>query len=156
MKKLQTVIEMKNKLIFFVIICCCFDSLSIQAQETIYVKFDRNIGDTLIYEEKHIHFFLNPGIDASSFQTESLEYKKICDLENKEIALTTIREFNQLVDGLLNKEAIKFEKKTGLKGNFIRNSYGSVGALLPKIYVYQPLTDDCGKVYEVQWMYAIE
>ncbi|MGO2359449.1 hypothetical protein [Mesonia sp.] len=131
--------------------------VKINAQEDIYIFFEKGKGDFVKEENDLKRFYLKPSIDASYFVHNENAQKpvEVC-FETYKDKMISKREANELVMGKLESKAQKFEEETGLKGNIYRNPPYDYNALFKSVYIYFKIDSLKGTLYEVHWNYAIE
>lgn len=127
-----------------------------QQKETICLFFD---GEKDIVRENNTEkrFAMFPRIHSDYFLfTKSNGTAPKIRYEEIKSKLINKAEANQKVRYYLEVKAIEFEKNTGHKGNFIRNSPYNFNNYFTEIYIYEKINEEWGYLYKVSWNYAIE
>lgn len=131
--------------------------VTLNAQENIYILFNKEEGDVIKEDSHSKRFYLNPVKDASYFiHYKSAHHIKKVTLESLGDSVVSKSEANELVRCKLENKAQKFQENTGLKGNIHRNPPYNFNALFESIYIYKKTDSLSGTLYEVEWFYAIE
>ncbi|OYQ46132.1 hypothetical protein CHU92_01585 [Flavobacterium cyanobacteriorum] len=129
----------------------------IDSRNVLYINFN-DATDKLFSkkEDGSKTFYLYPKIDNDSFLYNPKKHKtKKVDYTSVKKNLVSKDKANMNTKAIIENEAKAFERKTGLKGNMIRNPPYNFTRYYKKIFIYVKINDGEGILYEVEWRYAI-
>lgn len=126
----------------------CFSQSDNKNRESIYIKFDKNVGDTKFCSDSEINFYLNDkniakGNHKLKFVFNKKGIKKTVSFEKIKHKIISGKQAINKVDAYLKKQNRPIVA-------YYYNDY------FKRIFLYEKISDIEGNLYEVKWDWYIE